>query len=110
MDDYIDVLLATYNGEKYIRQQIDSILNQTYKKIRIFISDDCSTDDTPNILKKYESEHDNIYVTYQKDNMGSVKNFEFSHNKNTGGAMHPDVQQQGEAAKELTDFLKKEVL
>ena len=44
------------------------------------------------------------------DGVTGVKNFEFSHNKNNGGAMHPDVQQQGEAAKELTDFLKKEVL
>ena len=36
----IDILLATYNGEKYLKEQIDSILNQTYKNIRLVISDD----------------------------------------------------------------------
>ena len=44
------------------------------------------------------------------DGVTGVKNFEFSHNKNNGGAMHPDVLQHSEVAKELTEFLKKEVL
>ena len=34
MEETIDVLLATYNGEKYLAEQIESILNQTYKNIR----------------------------------------------------------------------------
>ena len=38
----VDVLLATYNGEKYVKEQIESILNQTYSNIRLVISDDCS--------------------------------------------------------------------
>ena len=50
MQETVDVLLATYNGEKYIREQIESILNQTYKNIRLIISDDCSKDNTPEIL------------------------------------------------------------
>ena len=37
MQETIDVLLATYNGEKYIKEQIDSILNQSYKNIRLII-------------------------------------------------------------------------
>ena len=39
--EQIDILLATYNGEKYLKEQIDSILNQTYTNIRLIISDDC---------------------------------------------------------------------
>ena len=35
--DTIDILLPTYNGEKYLKEQIDSILNQTYKNIRLII-------------------------------------------------------------------------
>ena len=35
MEEKVDVLLATYNGEKYIREQIESILRQTYKNIKI---------------------------------------------------------------------------
>ena len=77
MDEYVDILLATYNGEKYIREQLDSILQQTYNKINIYISDDYSTDSTPNILKEYESKYDNVNVTYQGQNIGSIRNFEY---------------------------------
>lgn len=52
--EQIDILMATYNGEKYLREQIESILNQTYKNIRLIISDDCSTDQTREIIKQYE--------------------------------------------------------
>lgn len=77
MIDNIDILLATYNGEKYLKEQIDSILNQTYKNIRLIISDDCSTDDTKNILNKYEKKDNRIKVFYQEKNLGYIKNFEF---------------------------------
>ena len=40
----VDILLATYNGEKYLQEQIESILNQTYTNFRLLISDDGSTD------------------------------------------------------------------
>ena len=53
MEENIDILLATYNGEKYIKEQIESILNQTYKNINLIISDDCSTDNTRKILTEY---------------------------------------------------------
>ena len=77
MDDKIDVLLTTYNGEKYIREQVESILNQTYKNIRLVISDDCSTDKTVEILKEYEKKDDRVVLYSQKKNLGYVKNFEF---------------------------------
>ena len=38
----VDILMATYNGEKYLRTQIDSILNQTFKDFKLIICDDCS--------------------------------------------------------------------
>lgn len=49
----IDILLATYNGEKYIRQQLDSLLSQDTFDIKIIIRDDGSTDGTNNILEEY---------------------------------------------------------
>lgn len=76
MNEKIDVLMATYNGEKYLKEQIDSILNQTYQNIHLIISDDCSTDKTREILKTYE-ENERISVFYQEKNLGYVKNFEF---------------------------------
>lgn len=76
MDEKVDILLATYNGEKYLKEQIESLLNQTYTNIQIIISDDCSTDGTRDILKSYEN-NEKIKVYYQENNLGYVKNFEF---------------------------------
>ena len=75
--EQIDILLATYNGAKYLREQIDSILKQTYSNFRLLISDDCSTDETLDILKEYEEKDSRITVYRQEENLGYVKNFEF---------------------------------
>lgn len=73
----IDILLATYNGEKFISEQLDSIVHQTYKDWNLIIQDDGSTDDTVEILKNYQKKYPkkiNIFVN--KKNTGScVKNF-----------------------------------
>lgn len=53
----VAILLATYNGEKYLKEQLDSILSQTYKNFKIIVSDDGSTDKTRNILVQYEKEY-----------------------------------------------------
>ena len=73
----VDILLATYNGEKYLREQIDSILNQSYKDFRLLISDDCSNDLTRSILEEYKNKDSRIEVFFQENNLGVVKNFEF---------------------------------
>ena len=77
MGKSIDILLVTYNGEKYLKEQIDSILNQTYKNIRLIISDDCSIDKTPEILREYEKKDKRIILYIQEKNLGVVKNIEF---------------------------------
>ena len=73
----IDILLATYNGEKYLEAQLDSILNQTYSNFRLLISDDCSSDNTQKILKEYEKKDNRIQLFFQEKNLGVMKNFEF---------------------------------
>lgn len=50
----IDILMATYNGEKYLRPQLDSILQQSNQEWRLIIRDDCSTDRTVQIIKEYQ--------------------------------------------------------
>ena len=72
----VDILLATYNGKKYIKEQLESILNQTYKDIRVLINDDASTDGTIDILKEYEEKDSRIQVQYNEKNLGFLKNFE----------------------------------
>ena len=53
MQDKIEILLATYNGERYIGEQIESIINQDYENWVVRVCDDASTDGTYEILKSY---------------------------------------------------------
>ena len=53
----IDVVMATYNGGKYIKEQLDSILSQSYKGVRIIIRDDDSKDNTVEIVREYEKQY-----------------------------------------------------
>lgn len=72
----ISILMSTYNGEKFVEEQIESILNQTIgkDKIKLYIRDDGSKDDTKNIIKKYEKENSNIYVI-EGQNIGTALSF-----------------------------------
>ena len=54
------VLMSTYNGEKYVREQIDSILAQKDIDLRLYMRDDGSKDNTAAILRAYEAAHDNV--------------------------------------------------
>ncbi len=73
----IAILLATYNGEQYLRQQLDSLLGQTFKDIHLYVRDDGSTDTTPQIIREYARRHLNITVLEEGEkNMGSKWNFE----------------------------------
>jgi glycosyltransferase involved in cell wall biosynthesis len=76
MDNTIAILLSTYNSEKYLCEQIDSILNQSYKEWMLYIRDDGSTDGTLNIVKKYCSRHSNIVLCESGNkNMGAKNSF-----------------------------------
>lgn len=72
----ISIALATYNGEKYIREQLDSVLSQTIQDFELVICDDCSTDSTWSILLEYEKKDKRIRVCQNSENIGFVKNFE----------------------------------
>ena len=70
----VQVLLACYNGEKYIAQQLDSILGQTGVSVELMIRDDGSTDGTRDILADYDARFDRIHVLYG-ENIGSNAGF-----------------------------------
>lgn len=78
MTPEIDIILATYNGEKYLNQQIDSIINQTTQNWQILIRDDGSTDNTLNILNTYIAKYpDKIkLIKDENGNLGPAHNFE----------------------------------
>ena len=51
----IDILLPVYNGENYLKEQIESILLQSYKNLRLLIRDDNSTDNSVSIINEYSN-------------------------------------------------------
>ena len=59
MNKKISVIVAVYNTEKYLDRCIESLLNQTYKNMELVIVEDCSTDSSRKLLKKYK-ENKNI--------------------------------------------------
>lgn len=67
----VTVLMSVYNGERYLRQAIDSILNQTFKDFEFIIINDCSTDNTSNILNSYDDPRIKIIINDQ--NIGLTK-------------------------------------
>jgi glycosyltransferase involved in cell wall biosynthesis len=73
----IDILLTTYNGEKYLSQQLDSIFNQTNSDFRILIRDDFSSDHTLKVIHKYIELYSEkiILITDNLGNLGSSKSF-----------------------------------
>lgn len=74
----ISVAMCTYNGGKYLKEQLDSIINQTYKNIEIIICDDGSSDNTIEIIKEYSKKYSFIKLFQNEANLGFVKNFEKS--------------------------------
>jgi glycosyltransferase involved in cell wall biosynthesis len=73
----VSIVMATYNGEKYIREQIESILNQDYANIEVIIVDDSSTDGTVIILEEYKNRDSRISLHLSSINKGVVATFEF---------------------------------
>lgn len=72
----VDVIMATYNGQKYVREQIDSILENNGNKVVLHIFDDGSSDDTMTILREYQNSHPNQVKVYQNErNLGLTLNF-----------------------------------
>jgi glycosyltransferase involved in cell wall biosynthesis len=72
--DHISVAIATYNGEKYLQEQLDSILTQTLKPDEIIVCDDRSTDETVAILEKYRQAGLLTYYV-NESRLGFIGNF-----------------------------------
>ena len=71
----VSVVMCTYNGECFLREQLDSIINQTYPIYELLIQDDLSTDTTWNILQEYEAKYSFVKVLRNEQNLGVAENF-----------------------------------
>lgn len=72
----ISIVMATYNGSRYIREQVDSLLAQTYPNLELLVIDDGSSDDTVAIMQGYAAQHANIRLMINEQNLGYIKTFE----------------------------------
>jgi glycosyltransferase involved in cell wall biosynthesis len=72
----VSIILGTYNGQAYLREQLDSLFAQTYPRIEIVAIDDGSSDDTVAILREYAARHLHMKVVINESNLGFIKNFE----------------------------------
>nr|WP_199158649.1 glycosyltransferase family 2 protein [Pedobacter sp. ASV2] len=84
MQPLISIALCTYNGAEYLSQQLLSIVNQTYKNIEIVIVDDCSTDNTIEIVKSFTKDFSQVKFYQNTKNLGFNKNFEKAIQLTTG--------------------------
>lgn len=70
----VAVVMSTYNGEKYLREQLDSILSQKGVEVVLYVRDDGSSDGTKEILNEYTEKHENIHVDFAQ-NVGVGNSF-----------------------------------
>ena len=71
----ICVIMSTYNGEKYLKEQIDCILAQKDVEVTLHIFDDISKDSTVEIAKEYEKNNSNVFVHVNEKNKNFTYNF-----------------------------------
>jgi glycosyltransferase involved in cell wall biosynthesis len=72
----VSIALCTYNGETYLKEQLDTLINQTYPDIEIVVVDDCSKDNTVKILQEYANTYPQIRLYTNQENLGYTRNFE----------------------------------
>lgn len=71
----VSVLMCTYNGAAYLREQLDTILDQTWPLYELLVFDDASTDDTWEVLKEYAAKYPVMRIFRNEKNMGYAANF-----------------------------------
>ena len=99
----VSIGMPVYNGEKSIREALDSLLAQTFTDFELIISDNASTDATESICREYAARDSRINYVRQKENIGGCANFQFvldkAHGRYFMWAAADDVRS--------TDFIKK---
>ena len=73
---HVSVVMCTYNGERFLREQLDSVLAQDYPLHEIIVQDDCSTDSTWQILQSYKEAHPSLlHIVRNERQLGFNRNF-----------------------------------
>lgn len=72
----VSIALCTYNGEKYLAEQLDTLVGQDYPNLEVVVLDDGSKDNTMDILRAYEARYPFFKVYQNEQNLGYIRNFE----------------------------------
>ena len=95
LEPKVSIGIPVFNGEKYLRRRLDSIIDQTFTNYEIIISDNASTDMTSEICEEYLKKYPKIKYVRQKMNIGFPNNFNFLINEAKGeyyiAAAHDDL-------------------
>lgn len=109
----VSVCMATYNGKKYIRNQLDTIIDNLTYDDELIISDDGSTDGTLDILQEYEREYKQV-VVLKGPGKGVIKNFENALSNSSGKiiflADQDDEWNQRKVEIVLNQFIKNNIM
>jgi len=84
MQPLVSIILPTYNGQQFLAQSIESCLNQTHKNIELIIVDDASTDETPEIIKRYSELDSRIKIITNAKNKKLPRSLNVGHQASTG--------------------------
>lgn len=80
----VSIGMPVYNGERFIREALDSLLAQTFTDFELIISDNASTDATESICRSYAEQDSRIRYIRQRENLGALPNFQFVLNEACG--------------------------
>ncbi len=81
---FVSIVMCTYNGARFLEGQVQSLITQTHQNFELIICDDCSTDNTPDLLKGYAALDQRIRLFINEKNIGYNKNFENAIKKAAG--------------------------
>lgn len=107
----VSIVLPTYNGEKYIRESIQSIINQKFNNWELIVIDDCSTDSTNNIVSEFVSKDKRIKLYRNKKNLRLPASLNVGFAKTSGEYLtwtSDDNLYNPEALKKLVEQLEKD--
>ncbi|MBI5858906.1 MAG: glycosyltransferase [Sphingobacteriales bacterium] len=103
----VSVVMCTYNGEKFLHQQIGSVLSQTYSNIELLIVDDASSDNTILILEEYKRKDSRVKYFMNERNLGYNKNFEKGFSLANGEYIAPCDQDDIWSANKIEIMMKE---
>lgn len=105
----VSIVLPTFNGQKYIREALDSITQQSYKNFELIIVDDCSRDETPRIIQEYAKKDSRIRIITNEVNQKLPKSLNIGFSKCIGDYFtwtSDDNLYHRDAIKKMVEYLE----